>query len=366
MLVSSGGDYRALDAVYNYKNNVVEHGHIIGGTSVIPSGVERRITANWALQSMSVTPGAVRQGGKVQVSSSLILGDADASAFKYRYSWSRSDGADAGATDLITANSYEVTLNEAGDYTITLEVSGPGGTQSMSQNVASYALSGLSLEESGSNYRATANLGVSGNRASGVEFRFTWARQGSDATGEIRGWSADPTCFIDPGSLGDWSSTYTITVEARDGAGSLGTASATLRPDRMTALAQGYGSPTDKLVMVDWTNCWVGIYQGGPGHWNRVRYTRCSVGAGDNTPIGEFYIGNKGYSFGHGYTCYYWTDYWLGEWAFHSVLHREGTFDIQDGRLGEHISMGCIRMPIEEAKWLQDNVPYDTKVVIYK
>ena len=365
VLVDKRGDYRALDAVYNYKNETVVHGHIIGGTEAIPSNVENRVEAKWALKSVSLSSSAVRPGDKVKISSSITMGDAKASDFKYKYSWARTDGSNSGNSDFITANTYEVQLSQPGDYTLTVECSGPGGSQSLSRDVAVYQLAGLSIDQSGTTYYANANLSVAGNCASGVQFRFTYERHGG-GSGELRGWSWDPACSIDPGSIGGWGSDYTITVEARDGAGSIGSASATLRPDRMTAEAMGRTSPTDWLVMVDWTDCWVGIYQGGPGNWNRVRFTRCSVGWGDNTPIGEFYIGDKGYSFGHGYTAYYWTDYWLGAWAFHSILYQEGTFDVQDGRLGQHVSMGCIRLPIEEAKWLQDNVPYDTKVVIYK
>lgn len=33
--------------------------------------------------------------------------------------------------------------------------------------------------------------------------------------------------------------------------------------------------------------------------------------------------------------------------------------------MGMHISQGCVRLPIDRAKWIWDNVPLATKVVIY-
>ncbi|HAH78565.1 MAG TPA: L,D-transpeptidase, partial [Ruminococcaceae bacterium] len=33
-------------------------------------------------------------------------------------------------------------------------------------------------------------------------------------------------------------------------------------------------------------------------------------------------------------------------------------------KLGEPASHGCIRLPVEDAKWIYDNIPEGTKVVI--
>lgn len=53
-----------------------------------------------------------------------------------------------------------------------------------------------------------------------------------------------------------------------------------------------------------------------------------------STVKGEFTVGSKGYVFGHGYSYYYWTQFY-GDYLFHSVKYNEGTSDIQDGRLGQ-------------------------------
>jgi lipoprotein-anchoring transpeptidase ErfK/SrfK len=79
---------------------------------------------------------------------------------------------------------------------------------------------------------------------------------------------------------------------------------------------------------------------------------------------GSFSVGSRGYSFGSGFTCYYWTQFY-SDYLFHSVLYREGTRTVMDGRLGIHASHGCVRMTIENAKWIYSNVPSGTRVLIY-
>ena len=36
-----------------------------------------------------------------------------------------------------------------------------------------------------------------------------------------------------------------------------------------------------------------------------------------------------------------------------------------DGRLGQSISQGCVRLDIDNAKWIYNNIPSGTKVKIY-
>jgi|GEM_PF-210292 len=137
--------------------------------------------------------------------------------------------------------------------------------------------------------------------------------------------------------------------------------------DAMTRKAQGYSSPTSYLIMIDCRSNWFGVYRGSRGNWNRVKYVRCSSGAGNNTVLGTFSVGAKGYSStADGHTLYYYTDFYAGAWAIHSVLYYPYSNRVLDGRLGYHISGGCIRLDIKEAKWVYSNVPYGSTVVTYK
>lgn len=136
----------------------------------------------------------------------------------------------------------------------------------------------------------------------------------------------------------------------------------------MTIRAQGYHSSTSWLLLVDITQNRVGVFSGSTGNWRLENFWSCSSGA-PNTPtrVGQFTVGNKGYSFGedHGYSCYYWTQFYA-DYLFHSVKYYAGTRNIMDGRLGMNISAGCVRMQIDQAKWIYDNIPRGTKVVVYR
>ena len=136
----------------------------------------------------------------------------------------------------------------------------------------------------------------------------------------------------------------------------------------MTLKAQGYHSSTSWLILVDITQNRVGIFNGSMGNWKLQNFWLCSSGApNSSTRVGQFTVGNKGYSFGeeHGYSCYYWTQFYA-DYLFHSVKYYAGTRNIMDGRLGMNISAGCVRMQIDQAKWIYDNIPRGTKVIVYR
>ena len=129
----------------------------------------------------------------------------------------------------------------------------------------------------------------------------------------------------------------------------------------------GKYSATPYLVAVDTTSNTVGIYQGSAGNWNLVQHWSCTTGkASSPTITGEFTIGSKGTSFsGSNYTCWYYTQF-CGNYLFHSVLYERGSqTDVRVGTLGANLSDGCVRLAIENARWLQQNVPAGSKVVIY-
>ena len=135
----------------------------------------------------------------------------------------------------------------------------------------------------------------------------------------------------------------------------------------MSVWAQGYSSATPWLAMVDTSANRVGIYQGSQGHWNQVRFMTCSAGSRYTPTVkGQFTVGNKGYSFGEnkGYSCYYWTQFYDG-YLFHSILYNPGTRVVQDGRLGQNLSHGCVRLSIDDAYWVQQTLPRGSKVVVY-
>lgn len=135
--------------------------------------------------------------------------------------------------------------------------------------------------------------------------------------------------------------------------------------DPMYRKAQGYSSNTNWLILCDTTRNQVCIYWGSKGNWKLQKNWTCTTGAWDTpTVLGQYTVGAKGYVFGSGFSCYYYTQF-CGNYLFHSVTYYQNTFSIMDGRLGMNLSHGCVRLQIDNAKWIYDNIPSGTKVVTF-
>lgn len=134
----------------------------------------------------------------------------------------------------------------------------------------------------------------------------------------------------------------------------------------MTVKIQNMSSSSKYLLVVDRDACRVGIFEGSKGDWDVKYYWQCCVGKSSTpTPAGTYTVGIKEYSFGtSSYTCYYATQI-SGNYLFHSVLYKAGTFTIKDGTMGEAVSHGCVRLTLSHAKWIYKNIPTGTKIYIY-
>ena len=95
----------------------------------------------------------------------------------------------------------------------------------------------------------------------------------------------------------------------------------------------------------------------------------CSSGkSGSETPTGTFTVSGRGKSFYNsslGEGAYYWTSF-CGNYLFHSIPFDENYQIERDeaAKLGMPASHGCIRLSIEDAKWIYDHIPDGTKVII--
>lgn len=104
---------------------------------------------------------------------------------------------------------------------------------------------------------------------------------------------------------------------------------------------------------------------------NIIKSFICSSGAsGSETPTGTFTVSGRGISFYNsqlGEGAYYWTSFY-GDYLFHSVPFDQNYEINQDeaAKLGTPASHGCIRLSIENAKWIYDRIPNGTKVIIVK
>ncbi len=99
----------------------------------------------------------------------------------------------------------------------------------------------------------------------------------------------------------------------------------------------------------------------------------CSTGIeGKETPLGEFKIQNRGtwfYNDKYKQGAKYWVSFkdW-GIYLFHSVAMDANKEIIpeEEAKLGTPASHGCVRLPVEDAKWIYDNIPTETKVIIHE
>lgn len=133
----------------------------------------------------------------------------------------------------------------------------------------------------------------------------------------------------------------------------------------MMGKANLYSSSTPYIIMVNRSTHKVGVFQGWQGNWNLIQYWDCADGAVSTPTVeGVFRVGSRGYYFNSGaYRCYWWTQFY-GDYLFHSVLYNWSGV-LQDGRVGMALSHGCVRLQINNAKWIYDTIPTGTTVVVY-
>ena len=104
-----------------------------------------------------------------------------------------------------------------------------------------------------------------------------------------------------------------------------------------------------------------------------VRTMKCSTGTtSDPTPLGTFTAGGpcgRWYYFKK-FDC--WAQYAYrinGPYLFHSVLYSEkDTATLRQSsvnNLGRRASHGCVRLSVEDAKWIYNNCPAGTTVKVY-
>ena len=155
-----------------------------------------------------------------------------------------------------------------------------------------------------------------------------------------------------------------------DGVGVLDTS------NEMDRIAQGYRSDTKYLVLANLDTHYLQIYKGNKGEWRRYKSNwEFSSGApATRTPTGQFKLCYK-----HP-TEYGWKDFNLCRAAYvywttagfmlHTWLYDKWGSDnpewaeIVDDRLGENISMSCIRLSLEHARWIYNNIPHGTRLVV--
>lgn len=126
-------------------------------------------------------------------------------------------------------------------------------------------------------------------------------------------------------------------------------------------------SLTPYLIHVDLNTQKTYVYKGKLKNWNLEKTFTCSTGAkGKETPQGVYTIKEKGkwfFSDEYDQGGKYWVQF-FENYLFHSLPYNEDKTEIVDYTLGKPASHGCIRLKEEDSKWIYDNVPKGSKVII--
>jgi lipoprotein-anchoring transpeptidase ErfK/SrfK len=125
-------------------------------------------------------------------------------------------------------------------------------------------------------------------------------------------------------------------------------------------------SYTDYLLVTCIENKITYVFKGSVGNYELIDSFYCSVGSKQNpTKQGQFRVGVKGTSFGQdrGFQAKYFTQI-DGNYLYHSVIYNKEGTSVVDGSLGDSVSHGCIRLATENAKWIYDNVPENSTIIV--
>ena len=126
-------------------------------------------------------------------------------------------------------------------------------------------------------------------------------------------------------------------------------------------------SATPYLINVSLENQKTYIYTGKPDNWKLIRTCPCSTGInGEDTPSGSFTTKEKGdwfFSDKYEQGGKYWTQI-TGDILFHSVPFSKDKTRVLDYTMNKPSSHGCIRLSIDDAKWIYTNIPKGSKVIV--
>ena len=125
-------------------------------------------------------------------------------------------------------------------------------------------------------------------------------------------------------------------------------------------------SPTEYLIITSLDLKYTYIFKQSLNGWRLLYKWACTVGKPSTPTIkGIFNISGRKPSFGTNIYSVKYATRIIGGYYYHSVLYNSTGAYIIDGRLGLALSHGCIRLSTENAKWIYENIPNGTTVIIH-
>ena len=130
----------------------------------------------------------------------------------------------------------------------------------------------------------------------------------------------------------------------------------------------GYKSSTDYLLVVDIARQKLYIFTGTAGSWSLSRVFDCSTGHNTSpTTRGEFKLTDRGeWFYSHRLTS--GAKYWIrfnGNYLFHTIPMDEQKNPLPgEDVVGVRLSNGCVRLLVEDMRFIYENIPDGAGVVI--
>ena len=135
------------------------------------------------------------------------------------------------------------------------------------------------------------------------------------------------------------------------------------------APAEEYVFPYKIVVSIEKQRVYVGAWTG-EAYTKLVKTMKCSTGTVANpTPTGTYQSGGRAsdeWYFFKQYNCYAkWATRIVGGILFHSITYNTSFRKTgNEKNLGHRASHGCVRLTVDDAKWIWDNCPLGTTIVI--
>ncbi|MGL5345773.1 MAG: L,D-transpeptidase [Peptostreptococcaceae bacterium] len=124
-------------------------------------------------------------------------------------------------------------------------------------------------------------------------------------------------------------------------------------------------STSNYIVITSTQNKLTYIYENQNNRWEMLYKWSCTVGKPATPTIkGIFYIGTKYPAIGDDNSSVKYAINITEQYYYHSILYDSRGLNIKDDTLGAAISHGCIRLATSSAKWIYDNIPQGSTIII--
>lgn len=129
--------------------------------------------------------------------------------------------------------------------------------------------------------------------------------------------------------------------------------------------SKGYTSSSNYLIWISVYTQRVNIFKKSGGEWVLFRSCQCATGdIATPTPLGEHKIHAKQRIHKNPHSHYDYLTKFQSDNALHTrIRYYRGGF--VDSRLGRPLSLGCVRLPDDDAIFIYNNLPKGTRVVVY-